>query len=107
MTEEKKLLYRKAYVELYEIIKNLPKEEQDKIPENFINNLCANMDKNYSFEMDKEKELFEQEYKTETKALFVELYEKYLAPENEKCFWKDYDKICLNMIRSKKTENKN
>lgn len=38
----------------------------------------------------------------ETKALIVEIYEKYLCLENEKEFWKEYDKICINKIEEQK-----
>ena len=82
-----KIEYQKAYVELYEIIKALPEEEQEKIPKTLLKNLKDNMSK---------------EYKIETKALFVELYERYLAPKEEKNFWDKYDKICNNMIEEKK-----
>ena len=36
MTKEKSLAYKKAYVELYELIKLLTKQEQEKIPNDFI-----------------------------------------------------------------------
>jgi hypothetical protein len=102
MTNEKNILYRKAYVELLEIIKFLPKKYKDKIPKKIIDNLCKNMDKNYSFKMDKTKGLLEQNYTLETKALLVELYERYLAIDSEKDFWENYDRICLKMIEDKK-----
>ena len=38
----------------------------------------------------------------ETKALLVELYENFFAPEEEKNSWKKYDQICLNMLEEKK-----
>ena len=31
---------------------------------------------------------------TETKALHVEIYERYLAPPEEKQMWEKYDKYC-------------
>ena len=46
MTKEKRLLYQKAYVELYEMIKHLSDEEREKIPEYFIEYLYNNMDTN-------------------------------------------------------------
>ena len=99
-----KIEYQKAYVELYEIIKALPEEEQEKIPKTLLKNLKDNMSKEYKFEIDTERDILNQNYKIETKALFVELYERYLAPKEEKNFWEKYDKICNNMIEEKKTK---
>ena len=102
MTKEKRLLYQKAYVELYEMIKMLSDEERMKIPEYFIEYLNSNMDTNYKFSLDTEKGLLEQDYMVETKALIVKLYEKYYAPESEKEFWNEYHKLCFNMIEEQK-----
>ena len=93
-----KIEYKKAYVELYEIIKALPEEEQEKIPKTLLKNLKDNMSKEYKFEIDTERDILNQNYKIETKALFVELYERYLAPKEEKNFWDKYDKICNNIL---------
>ena len=102
MTENKKEKYQKAYVELYEIIKILPDEEKEKIPKLVLKNLKDNMDKEYKFTLDKDKNILNQKYRIETKALFLELYERYLLPEEESEFWKQYDKICNNMIEEDK-----
>ena len=107
MTNEKRLQYKKAYVELYEIIKRLSKEEQSKIPNVFMDNLIKSKDTNYSFEFDESKGILEQELMVETQALLVGMYEKYLAPENEKELWEKYDRICLNKIEEKRREQYN
>ena len=107
MTNEKRLLYRKAYVELYEIIKRLSKEEQDKIPNVFMDNLVKSKDASYTFEFDESKGIFEQDLMVETQALLVGIYEKYLAPESEKELWEKYDRFCLNKIEEKRREQYN
>ena len=107
MTNEKIDLYRKAYVELYELIKILSLEEQEKIPIYFITYIKDNMDTEYTFYFNKSKGLLEQDYSLETKALIVKMYEKYLAPNEEKEFWNNYDRICLNMIEDKKKQKYN
>ena len=107
MTREKRLLYKKAYVELYEMIKLLSDEERRKIPEYFIEYIYNNMDTNYNFSIDTEKGLLDQDYMVETKALIVKLYEKYFAPESEKEFWNDYHKLCFNMIEEEKRSKYN
>ena len=69
---------------------------KNKIPKNVLENLKNDKDNNYYFKFDKNKGLFEQNYMTETKALIVELYEKYLAPEEELVLWKKYNYLCNN-----------
>ena len=105
MSTENILLYKKAYVELYYIISLLSKEEQSKIPPEFINYINDNKDQNYSFYPDLSKELLEQEYMIETKALLVNLYETYLAPESEKEFWEKYDKVCSSTLEEEKRKD--
>ena len=107
MTNEKNIQYKKSYVELNEILKLLAKEQKEKIPENFINNISNNMDKTYKFTFDKSKGIFEQDLMVETEALLVEIYERYLAPEEEKELWQKYDRFCLNKIEEKKKEKYN
>ena len=46
------------------------------------------------FVFDTKKGIFEQDLMTETKALHVEIYERYLAPPEEKQMWEKYDKYC-------------
>lgn len=95
-------LYKKANVELYEIIRNLTKEEQSKIPEIFIRNLKSNIDEEYIFKYDKSKAISEQNLMNETKALLIQMYIKYIAPESEQEFWKKYNTVCLNEIEERR-----
>lgn len=107
MTNEKNLIYRKAYKELNEVIKRLSDEELSKIPNQVIENIRNNMDNKYVFYYDDFKKLEEQDFLPQTKALIVEIYEKYLCPKDKKEFWNKYDSICLNMIEKKKVEQYN
>lgn len=105
MTNEKTLLYKQAHVELYEIIKHLTKNEKDKIPKSFINNLALNVDNNYIFKYEPSKSIIEQDLKTETKALLVQMYIRYLAPKEDQEFWKKYNRACLNKVEQEKSKN--
>jgi len=96
-----------AHTELYEIIKRLTKQEQEKIPQNVIKNIHNTMDRSYTWKYDNNKKIEEQNLLVETKALIVEMYERYLCPENQKKFWNNYDRICLNMIEEKKAQEYN
>lgn len=107
MVNTKEMMYKKAHTELYEVIKKLSKQELEKIPQNFIDNLKKNLDNEYEWKYDDTKTLEEQDFLIETKALLVEMYERYLCPEDKKEFWNNYDRICLKMIEDKKREEYN
>ena len=58
----KKTLYRKAYKELYEVIKQLSKSEIEKLPNDFIMKIHENMDTNYEFIYDESVVILEQNF---------------------------------------------
>lgn len=88
-TKEKEMIYSRAYMELYVIISNLTKEMREKIPKNVVENIERKMDKTYDFNIEEGKDIFSIEYMVETKALFLELYTRYIA-EDEEEFWEVY-----------------
>lgn len=90
-TKEKEARYSLAYKELYLIILNLNKEMREKIPKNVVENIERKMDKTYDFNIEEGKDIFSIEYMLETKALFLELYTRYIA-EDEEEFWEVYKK---------------
>ena len=87
-TREKEMIYSRAYRELYVVISNLTKEMKEKIPKNVIENISRKMDKTYDFKLEN-NDIFNTEYMVETKALFLELYIRYIA-EDEEDFWEVY-----------------
>lgn len=88
-TKEKEARYSLAYKELYLIILNLNKDMREKIPKNVVENIERKMDKTYDFNIEEGKDIFSIEYMLETKALFLELYTRYIA-EDEEEFWEVY-----------------
>ena len=88
-TKEKEARYSLAYKELYEIICNLTDGIREKIPKNVVENIERKMDKTYDFNIEEGKDIFSIEYMLETKALFLELYTRYIA-EDEEEFWEVY-----------------
>lgn len=80
-TKEKEARYSLAYKELYLIILNLNKEMREKIPKNVVENIESKMDKTYDFNIEEGKDIFSIEYMLETKALFLELYTRYIAED--------------------------
>lgn len=107
MVDTKEIVYKKAYTELNEVFKRLSNIELSKIPNRLIENSRANMDTEYIWEYDDNKKIEEQDFLAETKALIVEIYERYLCPEDKKEFWKKYDQICLDIIEKKKKNDYN
>ena len=87
-TKENEKIYGRAYRELYVIILNLTKEMKEKIPKKVIENISRKMDKTYDFKLEN-NDIFNSEYMVETKALFLELYIRYIS-EDEEDFWEMY-----------------
>ena len=87
-TKENEKIYGRAYRELYVIILNLTKDMKEKIPKKVIENISRKMDKTYDFKLEN-NDIFNSEYMVETKALFLELYIRYIA-EDEEDFWAMY-----------------
>ncbi len=107
MTEVKKNEYKRAYTELNEIFKIMSKNELNKIPSKFIANVQKEMDNDYKFELDKDNDLLNQDLMTETKALIVQIYVRFLAPEGENELWQKYYKYCINKIEKQKRNQYN
>ena len=95
--KEKEMIYSRAYMELYVIILNLTKEMKEKIPKNVIENISRKMDITYNFKLEN-NDIFNTEYMVETKALFLELYIRYIA-EDEEDFWEVYKEKRNNLFK--------
>ena len=87
-TKEKEMIYSRAYRELYVIISNLTEDMKEKIPKNVIENISRKMDRTYDYNLEN-NDIFNTEYMVETKSLFLELYIRYIA-EDEEDFWEVY-----------------
>lgn len=76
--------YPKAYKEVVEILKYVPKESVDKIPQNMINTFNAKMDNSYNFSIDINKSFEDQELLEETKAILANIFRDYWATPYQK-----------------------
>ncbi len=76
--------YPKAYVEVLEILKYIPKEEQNKIPNQLIEVLKQNADKNYQYRLDTTQGFEKQNLLDETKAILAILFRDYWATDEER-----------------------
>ena len=82
--------YAKAYREVMEIIKYLPEKEYCRIPKETINFYEKEMDHNYDFSFDPQKDLSKQNLLKETKAIIIALFQDFFATDKEK---KEIDEI--------------
>lgn len=74
----------KTYSEIIAIINYMPKEYQEKIPEQLLNLFAENQDKTYKIELDKNKELTQYNYGKETRALLAYINLIYWCEKEEK-----------------------
>ena len=105
--KEEKSKGLKSYKELYEIIKKLPEQEQNKIPSDFLEQIKNNMDKNYIYKVEHIKDFENQEMLEETKRLLAVIYRDYLASEEEKeeILRKEKEEIEKEELEKKKKYN--
>ena len=92
--------YKKAYVEVLEIISYFSEEEYNKIPKEKIEFYEANKDNSYNFKFDPEKDLNEQNVSKEAKAIIVNLFKDYFATEDQK------EKLKQILINNEEKANK-
>ena len=95
MTQEKSLIYKKAFVELNEIINHLNTNLKNKIPKKTLEAINNAKDKNYQFKYDNTQSLSKQKLLPETISLLSIIYSDYLCSEEERKKWDEYDKFTL------------
>lgn len=81
MTNDK---YAKAYTEVLEILKYLPKNEYDKIPKEKIKFFETNKDNSYRFSINPYIPLDEQNISIEANSIIIVLFRDYFATEKQK-----------------------
>ena len=76
--------YSKAYKEVIEILKYVPQESVNKIPQTMIDTFKAKLDDSYDFQVDINKSFEEQELLDETKAILANIFRDYWATPYQK-----------------------
>lgn len=99
--------YAKAYTEVIEIIKYFPKEEYAKIPAEKIEFYKNNMDKDYNFTINPERDLSEQNISKEANAIIVNLFRDYFATEEQKIKIKEILDLNQNKEEQEKAKKYN
>ena len=76
--------YAKAYKEITEILKYVPIETANKIPQEMRDMFKDKQSKTYNFKIDTSKSFEEQELLEETKAILSNIFRDYLATDYQK-----------------------
>lgn len=76
--------FHKAYKEIIELLKYMPKEKVEKIPENMLYTFKTKMDTKHQFEIDPKKPLEKQDFLKETKDILSNLYRDYWATPEQR-----------------------
>ncbi len=71
MVDEIKERYARAYTEVLEILRYVPKESVDKIPESMLNMFKGCCDKNHDYHIDTSKPFEQQVISEETQAILA------------------------------------
>ena len=74
---------KEAFCEVYDIIKHMDKEMQEKIPNNFMNLIKENKALNYEFNIDYKKDIKNQILR-ETKIILSLIYRDYLCSSEKR-----------------------
>lgn len=74
----------KAYREIYEILKYVPKSEFEKLPTEFINFIERNMARTYDYKVENIQDFEKQEMLEETRIILAILYRDYWAEPEKK-----------------------
>ena len=76
--------YAKAYTEVLELLSYIPEEELKKIPSDKIEFYKENMDKDYVFSIDPEKDISEQNISQKTNDIIIYIFQEYFATQQQK-----------------------
>lgn len=74
----------KAYREIYEILKYIPQEQVEKLPDEFTDFIEKHMARTYSYEIKNIQEFDKQEMLEETRIILAILYRDYWAEPEKK-----------------------
>ena len=99
--------YPKAYKEVLEVLKYVPQESVDKIPEEMLNMFKLKMDESWYFKIDENKPFEEQNLLDETKAIFANIFRDYWATPYQREKIEAREKYELEKIEEEKRKKNN
>ena len=99
--------YHKAYKEVIEILKYVPKESVNKIPKTMLETFEKKMDKDYVFNVDINKSFEEQNLLEETKDIFAVIFRDYWSTPYQRERIKAKEKYDRQKIEEEKANKYN
>ena len=99
--------YAMAYTEVLEILKYVPDEDLQKIPEEKLKFYKTNMDNEHNYNLDMTKEFEEQEMSEITKAILANIFRDYWATPYQKERIEAKEKYDLEKLEEEKREKYN
>ena len=85
--------YKKAFVEVQAVLNCLDEEDYNKIPQNVIDALEENKDKEYIYKYDKNLEYDKWELTNETKAILYNIVKDYLLTNEQKEYFDEKERF--------------
>ena len=99
--------YAMAYTEVIEILKHVPYEDIQKVPEEKLEFYKTNMDTEYNYKLDITKEFEEKEMSDITKTILANIFRDYKTTPYQKERIKTKEKYDLEKIEEEKREKYN
>lgn len=96
--------YKRRFVEVYEILKNLPEKEFNKIPGDLINLIKINRDSNYMWEYDKSKKITEQNLSRDTIIILSYINTEFILEDEQKMLMRNIH--CFNEMKEEEFKRK-
>lgn len=84
--------YNKAYVEVLEVLKYIPKEDLKKVPKDIIETLENKKDMEYKYELNKNVAFENQILMQETKAILANFFRDYWATPEQRTAIKEKER---------------
>ena len=99
--------YPKAYTEVLEILKYMPKDDVNKIPKELVNTFEYKKDNNYIFAINEYQDFSKLKVLNETKAIMVNIFRDYWASPEQKEKIKTRQKHDMRIIEEEKRKKYN
>ena len=99
--------YPKAYTEVLEILKYMPKDDVDKIPKKMIDTFEYKKDANYHFTIDENQDFSKLDILDETEAIIVNIFKNYWATPEQKARIKAKMQYDMQIIEEEKKKKYN
>lgn len=102
-----KELFPKAYKEVIEILKHIPKEDYEKIPKEIIENMEKEKDKQYEYNIANFDDFNNQPMLKETETILSVLYRDYWATQEQRERIRAKERYDIQILEEEKSKKYN